>query len=162
MPVFVFVFLFAFFNLCKHYGDEERLARQPQMLLWFGAVNVKHTLEQTTEAECFLSLPRPPLSVGPKIRLLRKNKTKVKKNCSLHLAETGYCLKGWKSSRLVRLLLRLAALAPHTRGRRLSFRGESHTKKDSSELKKENHTPSPTAAHFAVNNLQKEKSEGRA
>lgn len=43
----LFVFVVAFFNLCKHDGDEERLARFPQTRLWFWAVNAKHTLEQT-------------------------------------------------------------------------------------------------------------------
>lgn len=77
------------------------------------------------------------------------------------MAETGYCLKGWKSSRLVRPLLRLAPpLHTHEEGVCPS-EVKVIQKKDSSELKKENHTPSPTAAHFAVKNLQKEKSEGR-
>lgn len=35
-----------FFNLCKHDGDEERLARLPETRLWFWAVNVHtHTRE---------------------------------------------------------------------------------------------------------------------
>lgn len=46
---FVCGFLFLFlFNLCKHDGDEECLVRLPQTRLWLWAVNVKHTLEQTT------------------------------------------------------------------------------------------------------------------
>lgn len=40
--LFVF-FVFAFFNLCKHDGDEECLARLPLTRLWFWAVNVAHT-----------------------------------------------------------------------------------------------------------------------
>lgn len=33
--IFMFFFLiFAFLNLCKHDGDEERLARLPQTRLW--------------------------------------------------------------------------------------------------------------------------------
>lgn len=41
----ILFFVIAFFNLCKHDGDEECLARLPQTRLWFWAVNVKHTLE---------------------------------------------------------------------------------------------------------------------
>lgn len=39
---FCLFFVFAFFNLCKHDGDEERLARLPETRLWFWALNV-HT-----------------------------------------------------------------------------------------------------------------------
>lgn len=72
---FIFVVFCFCFNLCKHDGDEECLARLSQTRLWFWAVNVKHTLGQTTRDECSLSSPRPPLSMWPKKRLLRENKT---------------------------------------------------------------------------------------
>lgn len=69
-----FFYIFVFLNLCKHDGDEEGLARLPQTRLWLWAMNVKCTLGMG-----FLSPPHPPLSVGPKKRLSRKNKTKQKK-----------------------------------------------------------------------------------
>lgn len=64
----VVFFVVAFFNLCKHDGDEERLARLPDTSGVLGCERHTHTGIDDW-AECFLSLPRPPLSVGPKIRL---------------------------------------------------------------------------------------------
>lgn len=68
--IIIFFFNFCFLNLCKHDDDEEGLVRLPQTRLWLWAMNGKCTLGM-----CFLSPPRPPLSVGPKKRLSRNNKT---------------------------------------------------------------------------------------
>jgi len=70
-------FLFCFVFLSLHFLTfantmvmRNAFARLPETRLWFWAVNVHtHTREQTTGDECFLSPPRPPLSVAPQIRL---------------------------------------------------------------------------------------------
>ena len=66
-------FVVAFFNLCKHDGDENSSPGSPRHTCGSG-LRLKHALDKMTGVACFLSLPRPPPPVAPKIRLLRKTK----------------------------------------------------------------------------------------
>lgn len=162
---FCLFFVFALsLTFAKHDGDEERLL--PQTYLWSGLRMVRTHWNRRLGRGLPTSSP-PPLSVGPQIRLLRKNGTEIKppKCVSLHLAETGSCQQDWKGSQISGASAQAGGPSSTHMGKARSIlqQRKAHQRKGSevNSRRKQTTPPSPTAAQSAVKNLQKEKSEGR-